>query len=468
MTDRLADEIRAVAESRYTPNPGLPNRVIDRLREEPPPGRWAPWAKTTLAVALTVMILVPALGFGVLLRANVLRLSLPGGELGDATAALSLGTTGSSGDWVVRRTLHLGRTSGSVPPGNVLFQTTDGGRTWMERLRFTEGYDGLSWDAGGRNGTLWTIDWTPVGCTPSSGRCSAPATYGLTVYATTDGGLHWLRHAPTTFPAGFVFFRGVEGWVLSQSPLARSEAAPIYHTTDAGATWTSVGTLTHANSWGFTSGVGENQFQFANDKVGWFRTGGLAAPGDSGLYVTTDSGHSWASVTVQLPAGLQGADMILGYPVLFANGQAVLPVAFGHTTDSAYGRDPNHFATSARYAYSSADGGLTWSNPQPLAANGLQPQGSEYMQVYLDARHWWFTSVNDHPANNPVPQGQQFVARTTDGGKTWQVFPSPAIIQMMFSDSQRGWAEAVTGPNNTNILLRTTDGGAHWHEVRLP
>jgi photosystem II stability/assembly factor-like uncharacterized protein len=90
------------------------------------------------------------------------------------------------------------------------------------------------------------------------------------------------------------------------------------------------------------------------------------------------------------------------------------------------------------------------------------------MQFYLDQKHWWITSVNDHPADNPVPQGQQFVARTVDGGQTWQVFPSPAIIQLMFSDSQHGWAEAVTGPNNTNILLRTTDGGATWQEVRVP
>ena len=453
MTDRLADEIRAVAESSYAPSHGLAKRVIERVRQEPGPSRWAPWAGNTLAVALTVVILVPLLGFGILLRANVLQLTLPGGESGN-TPALSLGTSGSAGDWVVRRSLHLGRTSGSVPPDNVLYQTSDGGRTWAERLRFGGGYDGLSWDASGRNGTLWTIDWA--------------STDALTVYATSDGGLHWVRRTPTAFPAAFVYFRGVEGWVLSQSRTQHVDPAPIYHTTDAGATWTSVGALPHANSWSSISGVGEAQFEFANGKVGWFHTGSMAVPGDSGLYVTTDAGHSWTSVTMPPPAGLQSADMILGYPVLIPKGQAVLPVAFGHTTNPAFGRDPNHFATSARYVYSSADGGLTWTDPQRLSAGGRQPQGSQYMQFYLDTRHWWFTSVNDHPADNPVPQGQQFVARTVDGGQTWQVFASPAIIQMMFSDPQHGWAEAVTGPNNTNILLRTTDGGAHWREVQVP
>jgi photosystem II stability/assembly factor-like uncharacterized protein len=471
MTDRLVDEIRAMAEASYAPNPGLAGRVIERVREEPEPSRWAPWAKSTLAVALTVVVLVPVLGFGILLRANFLRLPVPGGESGDTTAALSLGSTGPGGDWVVRRGLHPGRTSGSVPPDNILYQTADGGRTWTERLRFNGGYDGISWDASGRTGTLWTIDWTPPACTPASGssaRCAAQPTFALTVYATSDGGLHWVRRPRTTFPAGFVFFRGTEGWVYSQSPMTRSNPAPIYHTTDAGAAWTNVGAL-QANSWGFTSGVGDNQFEFANARVGWLRTGGVAATGDSGLWITTDGGHSWtSSVSVTPPAGLENADVILGYPVLFTDGHAVLPVAFGHLTDPAYGRDPNHLAVSARYVYSSADGGLTWTTPPKLEAPGLRPQGSQYMEFYLDQKHWWITSVNDHPVDNPVPQGQQFVARTVDGGMTWQVFRSPAIIQMMFSDPQHGWAEAITGPNNTNILLRTTDGGAHWQEVQVP
>lgn len=455
MTDRLADEIRAMAEASYAPNPGLASRVIERVRQEPEPSRWAPWAKSTLAVALTAVVLVPVLGFGILLRANLLRLPLPGGESSDTTPALSLASTGPGGDWVVRRGLHLGRTSGSVPLANVLYQTADGGRTWTERLRFDGGYDGMSWDADGRDGTLWTVDWTQ-------------RSFALTVYATSDGGLHWLRRTPTAFPAAFAFFRGVEGWVYSQSPATRSDPAPIYHTTDAGATWTRVGTL-DANSWGSTSGVGEDQFEFANARVGWFRTGGVAAPGDSGLWITTDGGHTWTSwVSVTPPAGLENADVILGYPVLFADGHAVLPVAFGRITDPVYARDPNHLVVSARYVYSSADGGLTWTNPQKLEAGGLQPQGSQYMQFYLDQKHWWITSVNDHPADNPVPQGQQFVARTVDGGQTWQVFPSPAIIQLMFSDSQHGWAEAVAGPNNTNILLRTADGGAHWQEAQVP
>lgn len=368
--------------------------------------------------------------------------------------ALSLGAAPVGGDWLVRRSAH-----------NVLYQTVDGGRSWQPRLHFDGLYDGMSLSADGQIGVMWTIDTAPTGCT-SGGRqttCAAQPSWALTVYSTVDGGVHWTQRAPTPWPASDVYFRGANGWALSQSPATGFGSGPLYHTTDAGATWTKMGTVPLTGMYGGrTYGVGETWLIFASEQRGWFATAKDATAGDSGLLMTTDGGRTWKPQPVEPPPGMATLGMIVGYPELLPNGQAMLPVVFGHRTDS------NTFATSQHYVYISTDGGLTWGNPRPLRAGGLQPPGSQYMSFYLDATHWWFTSLNDHPPDNPVPSPRQSLARSTDGGRSWQVFQTPAIIQMVFSDADHGWAEAVTGPNNTNILLRTTDGGAHWQQVQVP
>jgi photosystem II stability/assembly factor-like uncharacterized protein len=144
----------------------------------------------------------------------------------------------------------------------------------------------------------------------------------------------------------------------------------------------------------------------------------------------------------------------------------LLPAFFGHRTD------PNNFSITHRYLYSSTDNGSTWTGPPvELNATGVTPTGDEWQNFYLDANHWWFTAINQRSAGEPVAQSSPAIGRTSDGGKSWQLFRpknAPTILQMTFTDADHGWAFAVTGPDNTNILLRTTDGGANWHQVQVP
>jgi photosystem II stability/assembly factor-like uncharacterized protein len=265
------------------------------------------------------------------------------------------------------------------------------------------------------------------------------------------------------------YFHGPDGWVLTQGA---STVPQLFRTTDAGATWTKVSDLAGLSRmqliggvWGYAAGVGETHLIFANSTHGWLATGSAAKPGDSGLLETTDGGITWNSVTVTPPPDIADEEMIVGYPVLLADGEALLPVFFGRATD------PNNFRADHRYVYLSPDRGKTWNDPRALAANGIQPTGNEWQNFYLDANHWWFTAINQRSAGEPVAQAGPAVARTKDGGKTWQVFKSkdaPTILQMTFTDADHGWALAVTGQTNTNILLRTTDGGTHWHRVQVP
>jgi photosystem II stability/assembly factor-like uncharacterized protein len=424
------------------------------------------------ATAITVMAVGLAAGVAYMRNHGTVGQSpTPSAE----APALSIGT-GGGGDWVVQRGVDLGTaTRLPGPTHNVLYHTTDGGGSWQARLNFTGIYDGMSWTPDRQVGVVWTFEMTRP-CGPTAQSCTLPSDEVVTVFSTTDSGLHWTEHPTQTFGMGAsIYFNGKDGWALSLHDYAQGQTATVpqlFHTTDGGASWSKVSDLPglsrmqmSGGTWGHTSGVGETNFEFANDQHGWLATGGIAQPGNSGLLETTDGGHTWKPVIITAPSTMSAESMVVGYPVMLGHGQALLPVFFGSMTD------PNSFSADHHYVFDSSDGGKTWTNPRPLDANGVQPTGDQWQNFYLDANHWWFTAINQRSAGEPVAQSGPAIGRTSDGGKTWQLFrakDAPTILQMTFTDADHGWAFAVTGPNNTNILLRTTDGGASWHRVQVP
>jgi photosystem II stability/assembly factor-like uncharacterized protein len=213
-------------------------------------------------------------------------------------------------------------------------------------------------------------------------------------------------------------------------------------------------------SWTREFGVNDSPLRFIDESTGWYATWQKATPGHSGLFVTRDGGATW---TEQPFEALAGYDMVLELPVVFGD-RYMLPVG-ARAIGGADNATPNLI-----YAYTSTDGGRTWSEPRrmlgPVSAS-FQPVGDRWQAFYLDAGHWWLTSQSNTAGDNV--QAKPAVARTSDGGRTWQVFaPAPRILVMSFADPANGWAEDVTGEKNTNGLLKTSDGGAHWTRVAIP
>ena len=476
-TDPLEPRLRRYLDERAADRPpvGLEDRILRVITDDTRPLP-APSLPRQLLAAAAIAALAVGLAIGVAaIRSHGFGLlnNGPTAPSGTTIKALSIGTQGGS-DWVVARGIDIGPNLPAQKAGNILYHTADSGATWQARLNFTGNYNGMSWSADGRSGVLWTQDMTrPCG---TANACYQPSNELVTVYSTTDGGFHWAQHQPRTFGSMTItYFSGTNGWALTRFDYTQGQTPTVpalFRTTDTGSTWTKIADLPDLNGmqlssgiWGYTYGVGQTNLEFADADHGWLATGLEGSTGNSGLLATTDGGKTWHSVAIEPPPAMAGEQVVIGYPALLANGHALLPVYFGHRTD------PNNFSIDHRYIYSTADGGATWASPLPLSANGVQPTGYEWQSFYLDTNHWWFTAINARSAGEPVPQAGPAVARTTDGGKTWQVFSgkgAPTILQMTFTDADHGWAMAIAGPDNTNILLRTNDGGAHWRQVQVP
>jgi photosystem II stability/assembly factor-like uncharacterized protein len=106
----------------------------------------------------------------------------------------------------------------------------------------------------------------------------------------------------------------------------------------------------------------------------------------------------------------------------------------------------------------SSDGGKTW-------ATQYSRTGVALMDIACsDPRHAWVVgfTAGSHP----------LILGTTDGGTTWvrqdAGFDHAAISGVAFSGARQGWAvghiSSVTGLG-PSFVLKTKDGGAHWHEV---
>lgn len=147
------------------------------------------------------------------------------------------------------------------------------------------------------------------------------------VHFSADAGATWT--AATSTPPGFtaseLYFESLtDGWVVGQG----FSSAPLFHTTDGGASWTPV-----------------TDFQGTYKAVDFAGTGGWAVAGYGTLYRSIDSGASWSAV--QLP----GSQF------------SIRDIDFWNT-------DIGYVVGGSGYAARSDDGGLSWQMlPTPNASD---------------------------------------------------------------------------------------------------
>ncbi len=202
-------------------------------------------------------------------------------------------------------------------------------------------------------------------------------------------------------------------------------------TNDGGATWqqSTLPAGVAPYQWTLSCVDANNCAMFAQDTAGSY------------TFVTTDDGGlTWTStpVGVQLPATFSPIG------ISCTPAESCVAVFYGNSADDGGGM-----------SMVSTDGGLTWSDVQPI---GIQPLGIEC-----------FASGSCIVTGKSGAEGAQGAALySTDGGTTWEPATMPVGIGEVGSLSCDNGADclAITPETATGaslyVVIATTDGGATW------
>ncbi|MDP6454988.1 MAG: YCF48-related protein [SAR202 cluster bacterium] len=241
-----------------------------------------------------------------------------------------------------------------------------------------------------------------------------------TVLRTSDAGQTWeAQNTGTRLELTSVDFHDInEGWVVGKLGL-------IIHTSDGGQTWdTQAGPE-------ITLGINLASVIFTD-----FQTGLILAERGSGILRTVDGGATWTREFLSNTSARSD--------VFFLNAnRGWIPFSGGGV-------------------FHTFDGGETWELTPGANGTVVGQQGI----FFVDENNGWIAGSRGR--NSDVSGGLQFnqfltdgmVARTTDGGQTWQrhdVRTGRFLWDLAFLDTRRGWAVGSFGS-----IIYTDDGGMNW------
>lgn len=365
-------------------------------------------AGVVVAVVVVVAAVAVALGVG-RSSSNATTVIVPG-------VVTAIGCSGASS------CVGLGANlSTSAEAGNsISLTTTDGGSTWRTSNSVPDAV-----------GAGVVSCWDPLHC------MAAGAGGGIGV--TADGGSHWqaLPVAPTAVavscPAAEQCFAVVAGSTGSAGSSGSSGSSVDFdRTADGGMTWSTGPVPGLARATALWCADAEHCLIAGTSEPS---SGVRATPV---LVGTIDGGQSWGQG--RLPAGV---DIV--HDLTCTSSQRCVGVA-----------SPGLFL-------STVDGGFTWT-ATALAASGQTTNGPPSPVAVSCA------GPNDCLV---VDEGSTDVQVTTDGGATWtpRPLPSPADQNPAAVTCQPAGFCLVTGSQGANshsapsFVARSTDGGASWQQV---
>lgn len=264
---------------------------------------------------------------------------------------------------------------------------------------------------------------------------------GSTLYISPDAGQNW-EDLSRNFKPFYAFENGGYSdnrvsFVSENTGFIADERA-LHKTTDGGRTWSPILSIYPYDLC---------NIHFINDKTGW------VAGYDR--FRTTNGGASWIKMT-----GLPQAD---GYITGFT---AIDPLRVWAFTSF------NYETNSGAVIKYSSDGGNTW-NKQDAGFTSSADTIYSIVELEMSPSGIGVASVLGH--NRVNPGTFQFLIRTTDYGRKWNkisdtgcLYPSLLSItdSLWIAVGNDLWAEG--GSCFRTSILRSTDYGESWREVRFP
>lgn len=269
------------------------------------------------------------------------------------------------------------------------------------------------------------------------------------IFKTTDAGTTWTMqlHKPGTYFRCIAFVDEKLGFAGNIGPgyfPNVSDETPLYKTTDGGTTWEAVTSIEGPKVVGLCA-IEVVRYKFINagnlaEKTRLVATGRVGGP--AALIVSDDLGATWQQIAMPESAKM-------AFDVHFFDDKH----GFIATATS------DNVEESKALIVATDDGGKTWRD----AYVGERPFELTW-KMSFPTRDVGYVTIQSY---NPDPSAsQRFVAKTTDGGKTWTELPlvddhKVRQFGVAFVDEQRGFVGAMPGG------FATTDGGATWQRVEF-
>lgn len=264
------------------------------------------------------------------------------------------------------------------------------------------------------------------------------------IWRTTDGGATWqysTLEEPALYqesytPSNLSFVDTQHGWMMAHVGAGMNhDYYALLATVDGGATWQTLVTPQEDSSG--TQSCSKSGMIFVTPQDGWMAISCHGVVSTPYIFKSQDGGVTWMSI--QLPAPGSAPELFnLGYcnptnPTLFtpSDGKLLLECV-------QYNGD---IATPQNFLYETSDAGASW-NTYPYPGGKLQFANS----------------------STAFALGRE-IQRSDDAGHTWK--PVSTVNwdgQFSFIDAQTAWA--VASNNDQTSLVKTTDGGLTWQEIK--